>query len=108
MSKFSSYFSIWTHAFINFTLPTTEKSPSCSDKFIGNAPILSFPHLSAGGAEAVLICADAVPTESADLVATGAGKEVDVIYLQRLHAQRALHGVVLHFRAVGHPMAWQG
>lgn len=68
----------------------------------------SSPHLSAGGAEAVLVCADAVPTEAADLIAAGAGEEVDVINLQRLHAQRALHGVVLHFRAVGHPMARQG
>lgn len=62
-------------------------------------------YLSAGRAEAILICADAMPTEAADLVATGAGKEVDVINFQWLHAQRALHGVVLHFRAVGHPMA---
>lgn len=66
----------------------------------------SLPHLSTGGAEAVLVCADAMPTKAANLVATGAGEEVDVINLQRLHAQRALHGVVLHFRAVGHPMAW--
>lgn len=49
-----------------------------------------------------------MPTEAADLVATGAGEEVDVINLQRLHAQWALHWVVLHFRAVGHPMARQG
>lgn len=70
--------------------------------------ILSSPHLSAGRAEAVLVCADAVPTEAADLIAASAGEEVDVINLQRLHAQRALHGVVLHFRAVGHPMAWRG
>lgn len=68
----------------------------------------SHPHLSTGGAEAVLVCADAVPTEAADLIAAGAGEEVDVINLQRLHAQRALHGVVLHFRAVGHPMAQRG
>lgn len=55
----------------------------------------SFPHLSARGTEAVLVCADAMPTEAADLVAAGAGEEVDVVNLQRLHAQRALHGVVL-------------
>lgn len=67
-----------------------------------------FLHLSAGGAEAILVCADAVPTEAADLVATSAGEEIDVINLQRLHAQRALHGVVLHFGAVGHPIAQQG
>lgn len=63
----------------------------------------SSPHLSARRTEAILICADAMPTEAADLIAAGAGEEVDVINLQRLHAQRALHGVVLHFRAVGHP-----
>lgn len=55
----------------------------------------SFPHLSARGTEAVLVCADAMPTEAADLVAAGAGEEVDIVNLQRLHAQRALHGVVL-------------
>lgn len=70
--------------------------------------IVASRHLSAGGAEAVLVCADAVPTEAADLITAGAGEEVDVINLQRLHAQRALHGVVLHFRAVGHPMALRG
>ena len=69
--------------------------------------ISSSPHFSARGTQAVLICADAVPTEAADLIAAGAGEEVDVINLQWLHAQRALHGVVLHFRAVGHPMAQQ-
>ena len=68
----------------------------------------SSPHLSAGGAEAVFVCADAMPTEAADLIAAGAGEEVDVIDLQRLHAQRTLHGVILHFRAVGHPMARRG
>ena len=65
-------------------------------------------HLSAGRAEAVLVCADAVPAEATDLVATGAGEEVDVVDLQRLHAQGALHEVVLWLRAVGHPMALRG
>lgn len=69
------------------------------------ASFFSFPHLSAGGAEAVLICADAMPAEAAYLVTTGAREEVDVINLQWLHAQGALHGVVLHLGAVGHPIA---
>lgn len=62
-------------------------------------------YLPAGRTEAVLVCADAVPAEAADLVATGAGEEVDVVYLQRLHTQGTLHGVILHLRAVGHSMA---
>ncbi|KAK6292302.1 hypothetical protein J4Q44_G00368860, partial [Coregonus suidteri] len=60
--------------------------------------------LSAGRAEAVLVCADPVPAEAADLVAAGAGEEVDVVYLQRLHTQRTLHGVhILHLWTAGHP-----
>lgn len=46
-----------------------------------------------------------MPTETADLVATGAGKEVNVIDLQRLHAERALHWILFHLWATGHPMA---
>lgn len=49
-----------------------------------------------------------MPTEAADLVAAGAGEEVYVVNLQWLHAQRALHGVVLYLGAVGHPMARRG
>jgi len=62
------------------------------------------PYLPAGGAEAVLVGADAVPAESADLVATRAGEEVDVVDLQRLHAQWALHvvAVLLNLWAAGH------
>lgn len=69
---------------------------------------VSLPHLSAGRAKAILVCADAVPTEAADLVAAGAGEEVNVVDLQRLHAQGALHGVILHFGAMGHPTARRG
>lgn len=61
-------------------------------------------HLSTRRTQPVLICADAVPTEAADLIAAGAREEVDIIDLQRFHAQGALHGVVLHLRAVGHPI----
>ena len=68
----------------------------------------SSAYLSAGGTEAVLVGADAVPAEAADLVATGAGEEVDVVDLQRLHTQGTLHGVILHLGAVGHSMARQG
>lgn len=67
-----------------------------------------WPHLSTRGTQAVLVCADAVPTETADLIAAGAREEVDIIDLQRFHAQGALHGVVLHLRAVGHPIVQRG
>lgn len=67
------------------------------------------PYLSAGWTEAVLICAYAMPAETADLVAAGTREEVDVINLQRLHTQRALHGVFLQLRATGHLIAqWYG
>ena len=95
---------IWTLGIIIPSVVTKEKSPVSRDEFLC-LHISSSPHLSAGGAEAVLVCANAMPTEAADLIAAGAGEEVDVINLQRLHTQRALHGVVLHLRAVGHPMA---
>lgn len=62
-------------------------------------------YLSAGWAEAVLVCADAMPAETADLVAAGTREEVDVIDLQRLHTQRALHRVFLQLRATGHLIA---
>lgn len=62
-------------------------------------------YLPASGTETVLVGADAVPTETADLVATGAGKEVNVVDLQRLHAERALHWILFHLWATGHPMA---
>lgn len=62
-------------------------------------------YLPAGRTEAILVCADAVPAKTTDLIAAGAGKEVDVVYLQGLHAQWALHWVLLHLRATGHPMA---
>jgi len=52
-----------------------------SDSFFGIVSDIAFSHLSAGGAEAILICADAVPTEAADLVAACAGEEIDVINL---------------------------
>lgn len=61
-------------------------------------------YLSAGRTEAILVCTDAMPTETADLVSTGTWEEVDVINLQWFHTQWALHGVVLHVRAPGHPM----
>lgn len=64
---------------------------------------LLWPHLSAGGTEAILICADAVPAEAADLVAAGAREKVDVIDLQGLHAQWALHWVLLDIWAARHP-----
>lgn len=95
------------HCLFSKHISITDNS-TLSFSFSGINFISSFNHLSAGGAEAVLVCADAMPTEAADLVAAGAGEEVDVINLQRLHAQWALHWVVLHFRAVGHPMARQG
>ena len=60
-------------------------------------------YLSAGGTEAVLVRPDSMPAEATDLVSTGAGEEVDVIDLERLHTQRALHQVVLHPRVPGHP-----
>ena len=60
-------------------------------------------YLSAGGTETVLICPDSMPAEAADLVSTGAGEKVDVIDLQWFHTQRALHRVVLHLGAPGHP-----
>lgn len=41
----------------------------------------TFLYLPASGTEAVLVCADAVPAETTDLVATGAWKEVNVIDL---------------------------
>lgn len=66
------------------------------------------PYLSACRTETVLVCADAVPAETADLVTTGAGKEVDIINLQWFHAEGALHGVVLHLRATRHPMTQYG
>lgn len=66
------------------------------------------PHLSTRRTQPVLICADAVPTEAADLITTGAWEEVDIVDLQRFHAQGALHGVVLHLRAVGHPIVQRG
>ena len=62
-------------------------------------------YLPAGGAQPVLIGADAVPAEAADLVAACAGEEVDIIDLQRLHAQGALHGVFLQLGSPGHPTA---
>lgn len=68
----------------------------------------SMPHLSTCRTQPILISADAVPTEAADLIATGAWEEVDIIDLQRFHAQWALHGVVLHLRAVGHPIVQRG
>lgn len=39
------------------------------------------PHLSTRRTQPVFICADAVPTEAADLIATGAWKEVDIVNL---------------------------
>lgn len=66
------------------------------------------PHLSTCRTQSVLICADAVPTEAADLIAASAREEVDIVDLQRFHAQGALHGVVLHLRAVGHPIVQRG
>lgn len=66
---------------------------------------LLWPHLSAGGTESVLICADAVPAEAAYLVAAGTGEKVDVINLQGLHAQWALHGVLFDVWAARHPTA---
>lgn len=68
-------------------------------------------YLSAGRTKAVLVRPDSMPAEAADLVSTGAGEEVDVVNLQRLHTQRALHGVVLHLRASEHSMIarlWTG
>lgn len=65
-------------------------------------------YLSAGRAEAVLICAYAMPAEAADLIAAGAREKVDVINFQWFQAQWALHGVLLHLRAAGHPMARRG
>ncbi len=49
-----------------------------------------------------------MPAEAADLIAAGAREEVDVINFQCFHAQWALHEVLLHLRAVGHPMARRG
>lgn len=62
-------------------------------------------YLPASRTKAVLVSADTVPAETADLVATGAGKEVNVIDLQGFHAERALHWILFHLRATGHPMA---
>lgn len=65
-------------------------------------------YLPASRTEAVFIGADAVPAETADLVAAGAGKEVNVIDLQGLHAERALHWIFFQVRATGHPMERYG
>lgn len=62
-------------------------------------------YLSAGRTEAVLVCAYAMPAKAADLVAAGAGEEIDVINLQWFHAQWALHGVFLQLWTAGHPIA---
>lgn len=59
-------------------------------------------YLSASRTKSILISADTMPTESTDLVATGARKEVDVINLQRLHAKGAFHRVFLSIRAARH------
>lgn len=66
------------------------------------------PYLPASRTETVLVGADAVPAETANLVAACAGKEVHVIDLQGLHAERALHWILFHLRAMGHPMAQCG
>lgn len=62
-------------------------------------------YLPAGRAEAILICPNAVPAETADLVTTGAREKVDIVYLERFHAQRALHGVFFQLGTTGHPIA---
>lgn len=49
--------------------------------------------LPAGRAEAILVCADAVPAKTTDLIAAGTREEVEVIHLEGLHAQRTLHHV---------------
>ncbi len=49
-----------------------------------------------------------MPAEAADLIAAGAREEVGVINFQCFHAQWALHVVLLHLRAAGHPMARRG
>lgn len=84
------------------------KTVKCFDSVSGTMKAWLMAHLSTGRTQPVLICADAVPTEAADLIATGAREEVDIIDLQRFHAQGALHGVVLHLRAVGHPTVLRG
>lgn len=48
-----------------------------------------------------------MPAEAADLVAAGAGEEVDVVNLQRFHAQWALHGVFFQLGTAGHPIVRQ-
>lgn len=65
-------------------------------------PLFQDIYLSASRTKSILISADTMPTETADLVATGAREEVDVINLQRLHAKGAFHRVFLSIRAARH------
>lgn len=48
-----------------------------------------------------------MPAKAADLVAAGAGEEVDIVNLQRFHAQWALHGVFFQLGTAGHPIVRQ-
>lgn len=59
-------------------------------------------YLSASRTKSILVSADTMPTETTNLVATGARKKVDVINFQRLHAKRAFHRVFLSIRAARH------
>lgn len=59
-------------------------------------------YLSASRTKSILISANTMPTETTDLVATGAREEIDVINFQRLHAKRAFHRVFLSVRAARH------
>lgn len=90
------------HSFIHLQIMKWELSERKVPKYHPAAVALYLP---AGWTEAVLVCPDAMPAETADLVAAGTREEVDVIDLQRLHTQRALHGVFLQLRATGHLIA---
>lgn len=59
-------------------------------------------YLSASRTKSIFISADTMPTETTDLVATGAREEVDVINFQRFHAEGAFHRVFLSIRAARH------
>lgn len=41
--------------------------------------------------QSVLVGANAMPAEAADLISARAREEVEVVHLQRLHTQRTLH-----------------
>lgn len=65
-------------------------------------PLFQDIYLSASRTKSILISADTMPTETTDLVATGAREEVDVINFQRFHAKGAFHRVFLSIRAARH------